>query len=163
MIYFEKFVNFLAWVSAILFCLAGFMLSYEVAARYFFLSPTIWAAELSQISLIYGTLLAMPWALKFRKHIQINLVINKLSLSSKKLFNIITMLILIIFSTYVTIFGFEIFYDSFIRGRTTGSLLNLPSWIAEFSIPFCFFLLAIQSIFEIIKILKGIEPPKSEH
>ena len=160
---FEKFIDYIAWLSAWLFCVAGFMLSYEVIARYFFLSPTIWAAELSQISLIYGTLLAMPWALKFRKHIQINLVINKLSLSSKKLFNIITMLILIIFSTYVTIFGFEIFYDSFIRGRTTGSLLNLPSWIAEFSIPFCFFLLAIQSIFEIIKILKGIEPPKSEH
>ena len=65
--YFEKLIDYAAWFSAWLFCLAGFMLSYEVMARYFFLSPTIWAAELSQISLIYGTLLAMPWALKSRK------------------------------------------------------------------------------------------------
>ena len=148
MIYFERFIDYIAWLSAWLFCVAGFMLSYEVIARYFFLSPTIWAAELSQISLIYGTLLAMPWALKSRKHIQINLVINKLSKSYKKILNILIMIILIIFSSYVMIYGFDIFYDSFVRGRTTGSLLNLPSWIAEFSVPFCFLLLLIQSILQ---------------
>jgi TRAP-type C4-dicarboxylate transport system permease small subunit len=163
MIYFEKIIDLVAWLSAWLFCIAGFMLSYEVVARYFFLAPTSWAAELSQLSLIYGTLLAMPWALKSRKHIQINLVINKLSKTYKKIINILIMMILIIFSSYVMIFGFEIFYDSFFRGRTTGSLLNLPSWIAELSVPLCFFLLFIQSIFEIIKLLKNIEPPESNH
>ena len=163
MIYFEKFIDNIAWVSAWLFCISGFMLSYEVIARYFFLSPTIWAAELSQISLIYGTLLAMPWALKSRKHIQINLVINKLSKSYKKIINILIMIVLVIFSTYVMVYGFDIFYDSLIRGRTTGSLLNLPSWIAELSVPFCFLLLLIQSLIEIIKLLKNIEPPESDH
>ena len=161
--YFEKIIDLLAWLSAWLFCIAGFMLSYEVIARYFFLAPTSCAAELSQLSLIYGTLLAMPWALKSRKHIQINLVINRLSKTNKKITNILIMIILIIFSCYVMIFGFDIFYDSFFRGRTTGSLLNLPSWIAELSVPLCFFLLLIQSIFEIIKLLKNIEPPESNH
>ncbi len=161
--YFEKFIDKMAWVSAWLFCISGFMLSYEVIARYFFLSPTIWAAELSQISLIYGTLMAMPWALKSRKHIQINLVINRVSKYYKKIINILMMIVLIIFSTYVMIYGFEIFYDSFSRGRTTGSLLNLPSWIAELSVPVCFFLLFIQSIFEIVKLLNNIEPPESGH
>ena len=163
MIYFEKLIDNIAWVSAWLFCISGFMLSYEVIARYFFLSPTIWAAELSQISLIYGTLLAMPWALKSRKHIQINLVINKLSKNYKKFINILIMIVLLIFSSYVMVYGFDIFYDSFIRGRTTGSLLNLPSWIAELSVPFCFLLLLIQSLIEIIKLLKNIEPPESDH
>ena len=163
MIYFEKFIDNIAWVSAWLFCISGFMLSYEVIARYFFLSPTIWAAELSQISLIYGTLLAMPWALKSRKHIQINLVINKLSKNYKKFINILIMIVLLIFSSYVMVYGFDIFYDSLIRGRTTGSLLNLPSWIAELSVPFCFLLLLIQSLIEIIKLFKNIEPPESDH
>ena len=163
MIYFEKFIDNIAWVSAWLFCISGFMLSYEVIARYFFLSPTIWAAELSQISLIYGTLLAMPWALKSRKHIQINLVINKLSKNYKKFINILIMIVLLIFSSYVMVYGFDIFYDSLIRGRTTGSLLNLPSWIAELSVPFCFLLLLIQSFIEIFKLLQNIEPPESDH
>jgi TRAP-type C4-dicarboxylate transport system permease small subunit len=73
------------------------------------------------------------------------------------------MIILIIFSAYVMVYGFDIFYDSFLRGRTTGSLLNLPSWIAELSVPFCFLLLLIQSFLEIIKLLKHIEPPESDH
>ena len=105
----------------------------------------------------------MPWALKARKHIQINLVINQLSKTNKKFINIFIMIILIIFSAYVMIYGFDIFYDSLLRGRTTGSLLNLPSWIAELSVPFCFLLLFIQSFIEIFKLLQNIEPPKSDH
>ena len=163
MIYFEKIIDLVAWLSAWLFCVAGFMLSYEVVARYFFLAPTSWAAELSQLSLIYGTLLAMPWALKSRKHIQINLVINRLSKTYKKIINILIMIILIIFSSYVMIFGFEIFYDSFFRGRTTGSLLDLPAWIAELPVPFCFLMLIIQAVFEIKKMVSGITPPSGEH
>ena len=95
--------------------------------------------------------------------LQINLVIDKLSKNYKKFINILIMIVLLIFSSYVMVYGFDIFYDSLIRGRTTGSLLNLPSWIAELSVPFCFLLLLIQSLIEIIKLLKNIEPPESDH
>ena len=58
----------------------------------------------------------MPWALKSRKHIQINLVINRLSKTNKKkIINILIMIILIIFSSYVMIFGFEIFMILFLE------------------------------------------------
>ena len=53
MIYFEKIIDLLAWLSAWLFCIAGFMLSYEVIARYFFLAPTSWAAELVNFRYIW--------------------------------------------------------------------------------------------------------------
>ena len=68
--YFEDLTLKLAWVAAWLFVLSGIMLSYEVVARYFFLAPTKWAAELSQLCLIYGTLLSLCWLLQNRKHIQ---------------------------------------------------------------------------------------------
>lgn len=57
---FDRFMLFLAWAAAILFVLAGCMLTYEVIARYFFIRPTIWAAELSQLCLIWGRCLACP-------------------------------------------------------------------------------------------------------
>ena len=133
---YEKLILKSAWLSAILFGLAGIMLTYEVAARYLFIAPTSWAAELSQLSLIYGTLLAMPWALQHRRHIQINAIIHKLSEQNQRKIGIIMMLVLIVFSFYVVVYGFEIFIDSFERGRTTGSLLDLPSWIAELPVPF---------------------------
>ena len=160
---FETLIIKSAWLSAILFGMAGIMLTYEVGARYLFIAPTIWAAELSQLSLIYGTLLAMPWALQHRRHIQINAIIHKISEKNQRIIGIIMMIILIIFSSYVVIYGFEIFLDSFQRGRTTGSLLDLPSWIAELPVPLCFLMLIIQAIFEILKMTSGITPPSGEH
>ena len=55
--------------------------------------------------IIYGTLLAMPWALQFRRHIQINAIIHKLSDLNQRRIGIVMMIILIVFSLYVTIYG----------------------------------------------------------
>ena len=163
MIIYEKFILRSAWLAAVLYGIAGIMLTYEVGARYLFIAPTSWAAELSQLTLIYGTLLATPWALQHRRHIQINAIINKLSDINQRRIGIIMMITLIVFSLYVVIYGFDIFFDSFQRGRTTGSLLDLPAWIAELPVPLCFLMLIIQAVFEIKKMVSGITPPSGEH
>ena len=160
---YEKFILRSAWLAAVLYGIAGIMLTYEVGARYLFIAPTSWAAELSQLTLIYGTLLAMPWALQQRRHIQINAIIHKLSDINQRRIGIIMMITLIVFSLYVVIYGFDIFFDSFQRGRTTGSLLDLPAWIAELPVPFCFLMLIVQAVFEIKKMVSGITPPSGEH
>ena len=163
MIIYEKFILRSAWLAAVLYGIAGIMLTYEVGARYLFIAPTSWAAELSQLTLIYGTLLAMPWALQHRRHIQINAIIHKLSDINQRRIGIIMMITLIVFSLYVVIYGFDIFFDSFQRGRTTGSLLDLPAWIAELPVRLCFLMLIIQAVFEIKKMVSGITPPSGEH
>ena len=75
----------------------------------------------------------------------------------------VTFQIVYVVSFYVVVYGFEIFIDSFERGRTTGSLLDLPSWIAELPVPFCFLMLIIQAILEIKKMANGITPPSGDH
>ena len=52
MIIYEKLVLTSAWIAAILYGIAGIMLTYEVGARYLFIAQTSWAAELSQLALI---------------------------------------------------------------------------------------------------------------
>ena len=135
----------------------------EVIARYFFLSPTKWAAEFSQLCLIYGTLLAMPWILRYRRNIQINAITAKLPDIAQRITAVITMCVLIAFCVYVTIYGWDIFYDSFERGRTTGSLMDLPIWIAELPVPLFFFCLAVQAIIEIKKLIDGLPIPTGGH
>ncbi len=41
---------------------------------------------------------------------------------------------------------------SVVRGRTTGSLLNLPAWVAELSVPVGFALLTAQALVELIRL-----------
>ena len=155
-----KFVTSLSQAAcalgAILLAATGVMLTYEVVARYFFIRPTIWAAELSQLCLIWGCLLAMAYLLTLRRHITVNAITTLLPPAAQKLCAAIALLIVIVFSAIVAFWGFDIFFDSFMRGRTTGSLLNLPVWIAEASVPVGFGLLALQGIVELIQ-LRGAE------
>lgn len=148
----EQFVLGLGWTAALLFAATGVMLTYEVIARYFFTAPTIWAAELSQMALIWGSLVAMPWLLGARRHITVSAVTSLMGPRTRRISQLLAMSVVLLFSAIVTIWGWEIFYDSFVRGRTTGSLMNWPVWIVQLAIPVGFGLLSIQAVIEIIRI-----------
>ena len=138
-------------IGAVLMAATGVMLTYEVIARYFFVRPTIWAAELSQLCLIWGCLLAMAHLLTLRRHITVNAVTTLLPRAAQKLCAVFALAVVIAFSAIVAFWGFDIFHESFVRGRTTGSLLNLPVWIAEAAVPVGFGLLALQGIVEMLR------------
>ena len=153
----------LAWVAALLFVAAGCMLTYEVIARYFFIRPTIWAAELSQLCLIWGSLMGMPWALAARRHISVDAITRLCPPLVQRGLEVIAMTAILAFSVTVTIKGWDIFFESFERGRTTGTMLDLPSWVAELPVAIGFALLAVQAVIEIVGLLRGKEIPKGAH
>ena len=141
----------LAWIAALLFLIAGGMLTYEVAARYLFVAPTIWAAELSQLCLIWGTLIAMPWLLSANRHIAVDVLTERLNRTGRRLCQVLAMAAIAAFSGVVAWKGGGIFLDSFERGRTTGSMLDLPTWVSELAIPIGFGLLFLQALIEITR------------
>ena len=144
--------RFAAMIASALFVAAGAMLTYEVIARYFFVKPTRWAAELSQMCLIWGSLLAMAWLLHKRDHIQVDAVVRMLRAPVVRFLDTIVMLVIAVFSGVTGWYGYLIFHDSFERGRTTGSLLDLPIWITELAVPVGFVLLLLQTILELIRL-----------
>jgi TRAP-type C4-dicarboxylate transport system permease small subunit len=152
---FNAFTRALAWCAALLFVLAGVMLTYEVVARYFFTRPTIWAAELSQLCLIWGSLIAMAWVLGARRHIAVDAVVVLLPMRVRRITEALAMAAVAVFSAWVVAYGWDIFYDSFERGRNTGSMLEMPSWIPELSVPFGFAVLFVQAVIEFFKALRG--------
>ena len=152
---FANLLRALAWVSAVLFILAGCMLTFEVTARYLFVAPTIWAAELSQLTLIWGSMIAMPWLLGSGGHIAVDAVTNQLGQTGQRVCQGLAMIFVAGFSSIVAWKGAGIFYDSFERGRTTGSMLDLPTWVAELAIPVGFSLLFVQALIELMKAVCG--------
>lgn len=157
--FFEMLVRQCAVFASFLFVLAGVMLTYEVIARYFFTKPTRWAAELSQMCLIWGSLLAMAWLLRQRQHIQVDAVVNLLPEPATHLIDAVVMLVVSVFSAVVFWYGYLIFHDSFVRGRTTGSLLNIPIWIVELAVPVGFALLCLQGLIECGKSWRQLQTP----
>ncbi|MEX5728758.1 C4-dicarboxylate transporter DctQ subunit [Rhodovulum iodosum] len=135
-----------ARVAAVLLAATGAMLSYEVVARYFFTAPTIWAAELSQLCLIWACPLAAPWVLSARRHIRVTALTQLLPTGLRRGLEVAAMLVVAGFSAVVLWFGYAIFHDSFERGRTTGSMLDLPAWLPEAAIPAGFALLTLSAL-----------------
>ncbi|MEQ9258854.1 MAG: TRAP transporter small permease [Roseovarius sp.] len=145
-------------LGAVLMATTGAMLTYEVIARYFFIRPTIWAAELSQLCLIWGCLLAMAHVLVLRRHITVNAVTALLPVQAQRLCAAVALAVVLVFSVIVTIWGWDIFHESWVRGRTTGSLLNLPSWVAELSVPVGFALLSLQCLADLWQLRRETGP-----
>ena len=161
---FARFIDWLASIAAALFVLAGAMLTFEVFARRVFTAPTTWAAELSQLTLIWGSLIAMAWVLRERRHITVTALVALVGPRLRTAADLVALGAVLVFSLVVFWYGWEIFWDSWQRGRTTGSLLNLPVWIPELSVPFGFALLAVQCVIEIVRDLRhGAPEPHAEH
>lgn len=157
---FSHLTRALAWIAAVLFVATGAMLTYEVVARYFFTAPTIWAAELSQLCLIWGSLIAMAWALGARRHIAVDAVAQLLPPGVARITEMLAMAAVAGFSAVTAVYGWRIFWDSFERGRTTGSMLDLPSWLTELAIPVGFALLFVQALIEIARVAReGVPRP----
>ncbi len=131
------------------------MIGYEVLARYFFNAPTIWAAEISQLLLIWGTFLAMAYALKNRQHIRIEIVIARFGLGTQKVFEAVSLIFISVLCAIVVWYGWDIAWDSFERGRSTGTMLNIPNWWTELVIPAGFTLLLLQSLVELWRVMRG--------
>jgi TRAP-type C4-dicarboxylate transport system permease small subunit len=144
-----------AMLAAVLMVLAGAMLTFEVIARYFFIRPTIWAAELSQLCLIWGVLLGMAWVLGERRHITVNAVTALLPDRARQTAAILSLVVVIALSGWLVVYGWDIFYDSFARGRLTGTMLNLPRWTSEAPVPLGFAMLAAQAALEIWRLRRG--------
>ncbi len=148
----------MGWIAAVLLTATGAMLTYEVVARYFFNAPTIWAAELSQLCLIWACPVAMGWALSHRRHIRVTAVTAQLGPRGRQVTEILSLLVILGFSLVVLFYGWEIFYDSFERGRTTGTMLDLPAWIPEAAIPAGFAMLALSCISCLLRAFRGDIP-----
>ncbi len=151
-----------AWIAALLFTTTGFFISYEVVARYFFGAPTSWAAELSQLCLIWGALIAMPWVLSSRRHIRVTALTVVMPFRIRQTCEVAGMLVIVVFSATVVWYGFGIFYDSFERGRTSGTMLNLPVWIAQAAIPAGFAFLMVAAVNGIAQAVRGEIPDNSD-
>ena len=145
----DRTAEVLGHVSAWLYFATGMMIGYEVAARYFFNAPTIWAAEISQLLLIWGTFLAMSRALRHRQHIRIEILVNRLGPSASRLSELFSLLFIALLSLIVVWYGWQIAWDSLVRGRSTGTMLNIPNWWTEMVIPVGFGLLFAQCVVEL--------------
>ena len=153
--YYDKIVKYSGYLASALFIAIGFIVSYEVIMRYLFNSPTIWVNEVSRFLQIWATYLALTYSFHKQDFIRITVIYDRLNEAGKKILDFISFIFILIFSSFVVYFGWLIAYDSLKVGRTSSTILDVPSFLTELAIPLCFAFLVLRVILEAIKYIRN--------
>ncbi|MBU3015641.1 TRAP transporter small permease [Poseidonibacter lekithochrous] len=106
----DKIIMFLGKAASYMMPVLAFIVVYEVAARYIFDAPTIWAYDLSLFLFGYISALGGAYAQQKRAHINVDILYLTVSPKVKNIFNIISFSLGIFFLMvifYVSIGKFE--------------------------------------------------------
>ena len=153
--YYDKIVKYSGYLASALFIAIGFIVSYEVIMRYLFNSPTIWVNEVSRFLQIWATYLALTYSFHKQDFIRITVIYDRLNENGKKILDFISFVFILIFSFFVVYYGWLIAYDSLKVGRTSSTILDVPSFLTELAIPLCFAFLVLRVILEAIKYIRN--------
>ena len=128
-------------------------LVYEVIARYFFNSPTIWANDMTTI--LYGAffMLGSAYALQRQQHIRTDFLYEKWSIRTKGIVDSILYITcyfpgLTIFMWYSSQYAWK---STMLQERIISSPWMPYIWPLKLAIPIATFLLLLQGISELIK------------
>ena len=154
--YYDKIVKYSGYLASALFITIGFIVSYEVIMRYLFNSPTIWVNEVSRFLQIWATYLALTYSFHKNDFIRITVIYDRLNENGKKILDFISFIFILIFSSFVVYYGWLIAYDSLKVGRTSSTILDVPSFLTELAIPLCFAFLVLRVILEAMKYIRNL-------
>ena len=142
-------------------------LSYEVAARYLFNSPTLWAYDMT--FMLYGSyfMLGAAYTLQRKRHIRTDSYYGGWSVRRQALVDAVCYLVM--FLPLVMVFmgtGWGYFYKSFITDERFVSSPWMPvAWPFKAVLPLTGLLLALQGVSEFLKCvyaLRSGEWPRDE-
>ncbi len=138
-----------------LFYLAVFAITvYDVVARYFFNSPTVWGLELVVALAGLQYILGGAQAIRDDAHVRIDVIYRLFSPRTRRVMDILSSALMIIFLSIIVYYGFMQAQTSWMRGETSGAGWNshAPMYM-KMIIPAGAFLMVLQSIVQLINAL----------
>ena len=122
----DRFVSFVSRVAMLLTVIVVVITFYEVIMRYIFFSPTLWVNELSLWlgSMIF--LIAGVYAMQRRSHIRITAVYDIVPHRVQRIFDFVSMLVVVAYAALMILAGFPVALDTLLRWERFGTFWNPP-------------------------------------
>jgi len=140
----------LGMVSGLGILLMGLILTYEVFCRYFFSAPTIWVQETSIYLYMWTMLAAASYTLQTGKHVNVDIVIERVPTRARMLLEVLTSAVGAVFSAIVSIQAYEMIAATLRFGKVSATPLRVPLWIPQSALLMGFVLLTFQFAFLIV-------------
>lgn len=144
-----------AYISAIFLIIMWVVVTIATIGRYFFNKPLAWNVEFSEYTLLLVTFLSAAWILKNDGHVRLEIIISKLHSSKRIILDIISLILILIISIVLLIYGIKVSYNYYLSGILTEGMILIPRFIIIMIIPLSSILLIIQALKMIFKIEKN--------
>ena len=76
---FDRFSETLGSITGILILVMLASVVYDIIARYFFNSPSLWVVDFNEYLLVYMTFLPISWLMLKDRHIRVTMLVDRLS------------------------------------------------------------------------------------
>jgi TRAP-type C4-dicarboxylate transport system permease small subunit len=143
---FDRTLDILAGVSAVLIAFAWLSISFDVILRYFLNRPIAWAVEISTWVLAVITFVAAPWLLKREGHTIIDVVLNQFRSRTRALINTITSGLSAIGCLVLAFYTAQMAWKYMLTGYHYAAVLQLPRYPLLAVLAASSFLLFIQFV-----------------
>lgn len=140
----------MAVLSAVAIAVAGLVLTWEVAGRYFFSIPSDWQDELSTFLLIGATFASAAWIQARRGHVAIDALSHLLSPSADRVRRILADLLSFLFVAFFAWKSITLLMEALEDGQTTPSAWGPPLWIPYGCMSVGMVLLAAQLLLQVL-------------
>jgi TRAP-type C4-dicarboxylate transport system permease small subunit len=117
------------WYLAVawLFLIIVAVTIYEVVARYFFNSPTIWVAELATLLAAVAFLMSGVYAMRSDSHLSITILRDLAPPRVAMVLEAVKLLVILTFAIGIAVFGFRNGIDPLLRWERAGTRWNPPT------------------------------------
>ena len=144
----EKFMLIISIIALIIMFLS--MLS-GVISREIFNVSLLWTNELAGYAMVYLVFLSIPWVLREKSHVFVDLIVNKLPKKTLKINSIIVCIVLIGILTLLFISSFEITMNYFTRDIVMLGFVSWPKYLLVLPITIGLFFTVLRLVVETFK------------
>jgi C4-dicarboxylate transporter DctQ subunit len=125
----------------------GLILTYEVLVRYLLNAPTIWVQETSIYLYMWTMLAAGSYTLQKRKHVHVDLVVERLPARPRSFLEALTSAVGTVFCAIVSVQAYQMIAATVRFGKVSATPLRVPLWIPQSALLMGFVLLTFQFAF----------------
>jgi TRAP-type C4-dicarboxylate transport system permease small subunit len=121
-----------------------------------------WSNEISELMLYLITMCVAPWLLRQGQHIRVDIMLQAIPPQLAWCLEWIGDVIGFACCVAIAWFGAQAAWSSYASGAVNIKTLVTPEWWALAPLPFVFVLLAIEMIFRMIRLQRGVRGPRHD-
>jgi TRAP-type C4-dicarboxylate transport system permease small subunit len=154
-LWFDRFNGLLLKLSMLAMVVTSLVLTYSVATRYFFKSPTDWQDEASVFMLVGVTFFCAAWVQSQRGHIGIEALASILPARVNVVRLFVVDLLSFAFCAFFAWKSWTLFHEALVDGQTTSSTFAPPLWIPYSMMAAGMSILTLQLLMQVLMHFTG--------